>query len=46
MKRAMCALAVGLILPAAAFAQDLPPEVLLLSRVRRHIQEELQRLSV
>ncbi|HTD43810.1 MAG TPA: hypothetical protein VK687_06495, partial [Bryobacteraceae bacterium] len=44
MKRAMCTVVVGLILPAAAFAQDLPPEVLLLSRVRRHVQEELQRL--
>src|SRR5258707_10698851 len=44
MKRAMYTLAVGLILTAAAFAQDLPPEVLLLSRVRRHVQEELQRL--
>ena len=44
MKCAMCPMVVGLILAAAAFAQDLPPEVLLLSRVRRHIQEELQRL--
>ena len=44
MKRAMYTLAVGLILTAAAFAQDLPAEVLLLSRVRRHVQEELQRL--
>ncbi len=44
MKCAMCTLAAGLILPAAAVAQDLPPEVLLLSRVRRHIQEELRRL--
>src|ERR1700674_2468869 len=44
MKRAMYTLAVGLILTAAAFAQDLPPEVLLLSRVRRHVQGELQRL--
>src|ERR1700680_4369505 len=44
MKCAMCTMVVGLILAAAAFAQDLPPEVLLLSRVRRHIKEELQRL--
>jgi hypothetical protein len=30
--------------PAVAMAQDLAPEVLLLSRVKRHIHEELQKL--
>jgi hypothetical protein len=37
-------LAIGLMLAVAAIAQDLPPEVLLLSRIKNHIREELQRL--
>jgi hypothetical protein len=34
----------GLILARLAIAQDLPPGVLLLSRVKNHIKEELQHL--
>lgn len=50
MKSTAIALFCGVILasPAAlpqAAAQDLPPEVLLLARVKRHMQEELDRLS-
>lgn len=37
------ALTVGLILIGQAVAQDLPPGVLLLSRIKRHVKEELQR---
>ena len=44
MKRAMFALAAGLMLPCAAIPQDLPPGVLLLSRIQRHIRQELERL--
>ncbi|MGA2714826.1 MAG: hypothetical protein ABSG41_17130 [Bryobacteraceae bacterium] len=44
MKRATFTLAAGLILTGAASPQNLPPDVLLLSRVRRHIKEELQHL--
>ena len=44
MKRATFMMAAGVILGAVAIAQDLPPGVLLLSRVKRHVQEELQRL--
>jgi hypothetical protein len=43
MKRATFTL-VGLILAGVAIPQDLPPGVLLLSRVKRHIKEELERL--
>jgi hypothetical protein len=35
----------GLVFFGAASAQDLPPEVLLLSRTENHIKDELQRLS-
>lgn len=35
----------GLILAATAFADDLPPGVLLLSRVKTHIKQELQTLA-
>jgi hypothetical protein len=44
MRRAPSPLAIGLMLAGAAIAQDLPPEILLLSRVKNHIREELQRL--
>src|SRR5579864_7011245 len=44
MKRGRVTLA-GLMMAATAIAQDLPPGVLLLSQARRHITEELQRLS-
>jgi hypothetical protein len=44
MKRTLLTLATGLLLTAVATPQDLAPGVLLLSRVRRHIKEELQRL--
>src|SRR4030095_10420178 len=44
MKRATFMMAAGLILGTVAIPQDLPPGVLLLSRVKRHIKEELQRL--
>src|SRR2546427_13009506 len=45
MTRAILALAAGLALPAAALPQDLlPPGVLLLSRVKRHVKQELARL--
>jgi hypothetical protein len=46
MKRATFTLAAGLILAGTAVPQDLlPPGVLLLSRVKRHIKEELERLQ-
>ena len=32
------------LVPAALAAEDLPPEVLLLSRVKRHIREQVERL--
>ena len=44
MKRAFLAATVGLIFAEASIEQDLPPGVLLLSHVKRHTQEELQRL--
>src|SRR5215467_72974 len=44
MKSARLMVVAGLILAGAAIAQDLLPEVLLLSRVQRHIREELQHL--
>jgi hypothetical protein len=44
MKRASFALA-AVILAGAAIPQDLPPGVLLLSRVKNHVREELQRLE-
>src|SRR5260370_24225471 len=44
MPRALLTLAGALIITSAATPQDLPPDVLLLSRVRRHIKEELQNL--
>jgi hypothetical protein len=44
MKRATLIMAAALILRMVAIPQDLPPGVLLLSRVKRHFQEELQRL--
>jgi hypothetical protein len=44
MKRATFMMAAGLILGIVTIPQDLPPGVLLLSRVKRHIKEELQRL--
>ncbi|MGP8244213.1 MAG: hypothetical protein ACLQVN_06810, partial [Bryobacteraceae bacterium] len=44
MKRGIFPLAAGLIFAAMAIAQDLPPGVLLLSQVKRHVQAELQRL--
>jgi hypothetical protein len=44
MNRAAFTLAACLIFAGAIPAQDLPPGVLLLSRVKRHVKEELQRL--
>ena len=44
MKSARLMVVAGLILAGAAIAQDLLPEVLLLSRVQRHIREGLQHL--
>jgi hypothetical protein len=44
MKQAALVLA-GVILAGPAIAQDLPPGVLLLSRVKAHMREELQRLA-
>ncbi len=44
MQRATSALAAGLFFAGVAIAQDLPAEVLLLARVKRHIREELQNL--
>src|SRR5579872_414986 len=44
MKRAALTLA-GLIFARTAIAQDLPPGVLLLSRVKNHVSDELHRLS-
>ncbi len=44
MKCAMVTLAASLIFVTTAVSQDLPPEVLLLSRVKRHTKEELERL--
>jgi hypothetical protein len=41
---AMSALAASLFFAGVASSQDLPPEVLLLSRVKRHVREELQNL--
>ncbi len=43
MKRAMFTLA-AVILAGMAVSQDLPPGVLLLSHVKSHIKEDLQRL--
>jgi hypothetical protein len=45
MNRGILTLAAGLIFAAVATPQDLPPGVLLLSRVKRNVQAELQRLS-
>jgi hypothetical protein len=45
MKRATFTLTAGLILAGVALPQDLPPGVLLLSRVKRNIQGELERLT-
>src|SRR5215467_12282622 len=44
MKSARFTVAAALIFAGAAIAQDLLPEVLLLSRIQRHIREELQHL--
>jgi hypothetical protein len=44
MKRATLTLAAGLMLAGPVSPQDLPQDVLLLSRVKRHMQEELQHL--
>jgi hypothetical protein len=45
MKRAAFTTAAWLIAAGVAIPQDLPPGVLLLSRVKRHVREELQRLE-
>jgi hypothetical protein len=45
MKRATFILVAGLVLAAVAIPQDLPPGVVLLSKVKRHIKEELKRQS-
>ena len=45
MNRGIFTLTAGLIFAAIATADDLPPGVLLLSQVKRHVEEELQRLS-
>src|SRR5260221_11438944 len=42
--RAAFTVAVGLIFVGVALPDDPPPEVLLRSRVKRHIKEELERL--
>jgi hypothetical protein len=44
MKRTTFTLAAGVILAGVAISEDLPPGVLLLSRVKNHIKEELQHL--
>jgi len=44
MQRAAFTVVAGLIAAGVAIPQDLPPDLLLLSRVKRHIKEELQRL--
>ena len=44
MKSALFTLSAGLVLAGAAIPQDLPPGVLLFSRIQRHIREELQHL--
>jgi hypothetical protein len=44
MKSTRFTVAAALILAGAPIAQDLLPEVLLLSRVKHHIQDELQHL--
>jgi hypothetical protein len=44
MRYAWFTLAAGFLVARAAIPQDLPPGVLLLSRVRRHTEEELKRL--
>ena len=44
MRRAACTLA-AVMFAGTAMAQDLPPGVLLLSRVKTHIKDELQRLT-
>lgn len=44
MKSARLALFAGLMLAGAAGTQDLPPGVLLLSRVKDHFKEDMQRL--
>ena len=44
MWRATSTLAVGLMFMGEGMQQDLPPGVLLLSRIKRHIKEELQHL--
>jgi hypothetical protein len=36
---------VGVILAVPAITQDLPPGILLLSRVKAHMRDELQRLA-
>lgn len=45
MKRAVLPVVASVMMTGVAFAQDLPPGVLLLSRVKNHIREELQRLE-
>lgn len=45
MKRVVFTLAVGLAFAASAIPQELPPGVLLLSRVKQHTKDELQRLA-
>ncbi|HLN00058.1 MAG TPA: hypothetical protein VK335_12290 [Bryobacteraceae bacterium] len=45
MKRAALPVFAGLMVTGVGFAQDLPPGVLVLSRTRDHIKEELQRLE-
>ncbi len=45
MKRAVVMSAAWLIAAGMAFPQDLPPGVLLLSRVKNHVREELQHLE-
>ena len=45
MKRILSRLAISFVLPLVAWPQDLlPPGVLLLSKVKRHVKEELARL--
>jgi hypothetical protein len=44
MERAVFTAVTALIAIGVGIPQDLPPSLLLLSRVKRHIKEELQRL--
>src|SRR5512138_646214 len=45
MRRATFFLVAGLVLAAVAIPQDLPPGVVLLSKVKLHTKQELQRLA-